>query len=48
MKITRNLFGKDPLFAITYDIYAERGSSRKPRVTEPGGRSFTLAVETEF
>ncbi len=44
----RNLFDKDPPFAITYDSNTGSGSSWEPRVADPRGRSFTLAVETRF
>jgi iron complex outermembrane recepter protein len=44
----RNLFDKDPPFAITYDSNTGAGSSWESRVADPRGRSFTLAVETKF
>ena len=44
----KNLFDKDPPFAITYDSNTGVGSSWEPRVADPRGRSFTLAVETKF
>lgn len=44
----RNLFDADPPFAITYDSNTGSGSSWEPRVADPRGRSFTLAVETKF
>lgn len=44
----RNLFDKDPPFAITYDSNTGAGSSWEPRVADPRGRSFTLSVETKF
>lgn len=44
----KNLFDKDPPFAITYDSNTGAGSSWEPRVADPRGRSFTLAVETKF
>lgn len=44
----RNLFNTDPPFAITYDSNTGAGSSWEPRVTDPRGRSFTVAVETKF
>jgi iron complex outermembrane receptor protein len=43
-------FDTDPPFAITYDT--SNGSvlavSWEPRVADPRGRSFTLAVEAKF
>lgn len=44
----KNLFDKDPPFAITYDSNTGAGSSWEPRVADPRGRSFTLSVETKF
>lgn len=44
----RNLFDKDPPFAITYDSNTGAGSSWEPRVADPRGRSFTMSVETKF
>ena len=44
----RNLFDKDPPFAITYDSNTGAGSSWEPRVADPRGRSFTLSVEAKF
>jgi iron complex outermembrane recepter protein len=44
----RNLFDKDPPFAITYDTDSGAGSSWEPRVADPRGRSFTMAVEVKF
>ena len=44
----RNLFNEDPPFAITYDSNTGAGSSWEPRVADPRGRSFTVAVETHF
>lgn len=44
----RNLFDRDPPFAITYDSNTGAGSSWEPRVADPRGRSFTLSVETRF
>lgn len=51
MKLTagiRNLFDKDPPFAITYDSGTGAGSSWEPRVADPRGRSFTLLAEVKF
>ncbi len=44
----KNLFDKDPPFAITYDSDSGAGSSWEPRVADPRGRSFTLLVEYKF
>lgn len=44
----KNLFDKDPPFAITYDGNTGAGSSWEPRVADPRGRSFTMAVEVKF
>ena len=44
----RNLLNQDPPFAITYDSNTGAGSSWEPRVADPRGRSFTVAVETHF
>ena len=44
----RNLFDKDPPFAITYDSNTGAGSSWEPRVADPRGRSFTMSVEAKF
>ncbi|MDT9011804.1 TonB-dependent receptor [Novosphingobium sp. APW14] len=44
----KNLLDKDPPFAITYDGNTGAGSSWEPRVADPRGRSFTVAVEVKF
>ena len=44
----RNLFDRDPPFAITYDSNTGAGSSWEPRVADPRGRSFTMAAEVNF
>lgn len=44
----KNVFDRDPPFAITYDSNTGAGSSWEPRVADPRGRSFTLSVETKF
>lgn len=44
----RNLFDRDPPFAITYDGNTGAGSSWEPRIADPRGRSFTVSVETKF
>ncbi len=44
----KNIFNSDPPFAITYDSNTGSGSSWEPRVADPRGRSFTVAVETKF
>ena len=44
----KNLFDRDPPFAITYDSNTGAGSSWEPRVADPRGRSFTFAAEVKF
>jgi iron complex outermembrane recepter protein len=44
----KNIFDTDPPFAITYDSNTGAGSSWEPRVGDPRGRSFTMAVEVKF
>jgi iron complex outermembrane receptor protein len=44
----KNVFDKDPPFAITYDGNTGAGSSWEPRVADPRGRAFTASVETKF
>jgi iron complex outermembrane receptor protein len=44
----RNLFDKDPPFAITYESNSGAGSSWEPRVADPRGRSFTMNVDVKF
>ena len=44
----KNLFDKDPPFAITYDSNFGSGSSWEPRVADPRGRSFTLLLEFRY
>ena len=44
----KNLFDKDPPFAITYDSNTGAGSSWEPRVADPRGRSFTLMANYKF
>lgn len=44
----RNMFDRDPPFAITYDSNTGSGGSWEPRVADPRGRSFTVSVETKF
>jgi len=44
----KNLFDKDPPFAITYDSASGAGSSWEPRVASPRGRAFTLRAEYRF
>ena len=44
----RNLFDKDPPFAISYDSSTGSGGSWESRVADPRGRSFTVSVETKF
>ena len=44
----KNLFDKDPPFAITYDSNTGAGSSWEPRVADPRGRSLTLLANYKF
>ncbi|MEJ7805529.1 MAG: TonB-dependent receptor [Telluria sp.] len=44
----KNLFDKDPPFAITYDSNTGAGSSWEPRVADPRGRSFSLMANYKF
>lgn len=44
----KNLFDRDPPFAISYDSLGGTGSSWEPRVADPRGRSFTIAAEVKF
>ncbi|MFM2410586.1 MAG: hypothetical protein RL481_1414, partial [Pseudomonadota bacterium] len=44
----KNLFDRDPPFAITYDGNTGAGSSWEPRVADPRGRSFIVSAEVKF
>ena len=44
----RNLFDREPPFAITYDSNLGSGSSWEPRVADPRLRSFTISTEVRF
>jgi iron complex outermembrane receptor protein len=44
----KNLFDKDPPFAVTYDSNTGAGSSWEPRVADPRGRSFSLMANYKF
>jgi iron complex outermembrane receptor protein len=44
----KNLFDKEPPFAITYDSNSGAGSSWEPRVADPRLRSFTLLANYKF
>jgi iron complex outermembrane receptor protein len=46
--LVKNLFDKDPPFAITYDSNGGSGSSWEPRVADPRGRAFVVNVEYKF
>jgi iron complex outermembrane receptor protein len=46
--LVKNLFDKDPPFAITYDSNFGSGSSWEPRVADPRGRSFVVNLEYKF
>ena len=44
----RNLFDRDPPFAISYDSFTGGGSSWEPRVADPRGRSFIFQADVSF
>ena len=44
----KNLFDKDPPFAVSYDSFTGGGSSWEPRVADPRGRSFTFQADLKF
>ena len=44
----KNLFDRDPPFAISYDSNTGSGSSWEPRVADPRGRSFIFGAEFKF
>lgn len=44
----RNLFDRDPPFAITYDSNTGSGGSWEPRVADPRGRSYVAGMEFRF
>jgi iron complex outermembrane receptor protein len=44
----KNLFDKDPPFAITYESNSGAGGSWEPRVADPRGRSFQVSAEVKF
>ena len=44
----KNLFDKDPPFAVTYDSNTGAGSSWEPRVADPRGRAFTIMADAKF
>jgi iron complex outermembrane receptor protein len=44
----KNLFDKDPPFAISYDSNTGGGSSWEPRVADPRGRAFTISADVKF
>jgi iron complex outermembrane receptor protein len=46
--MVRNLFDRDPPFAITYDSNFGSGSSWEPRVADPRGRAFMLSLDYRF
>lgn len=46
--LVKNVFDKDPPFAITYSSDFGSGSSWEPRVADPRGRAFVLNVEYKF
>jgi iron complex outermembrane recepter protein len=44
----KNVFDKDPPFAVAYDSNTGAGSSWEPRVADPRGRAFTLLLDYKF
>ena len=46
--LVKNLFDKDPPFAVTYDSNFGSGSSWEARVADPRGRAFVVNVEYKF
>lgn len=51
MKLTfgvKNLFDKDPPFAISYSSDYGSGSDWEPRVADPRGRSFNMSAQVKF
>nr|WP_314445712.1 TonB-dependent receptor [uncultured Sphingomonas sp.] len=44
----KNLFDRDPPFAISYDSFGGTGSSWEPRVADPRGRAFTLSLDVKL
>jgi iron complex outermembrane receptor protein len=46
--LVKNVFDKDPPFAITYDSNFGSGSSWEPRVADPRGRAFVLSLDYKF
>jgi iron complex outermembrane receptor protein len=44
----KNLFDRDPPFAISYDTNTGGGSSWEPRVADPRGRAFTMQADVKF
>ena len=46
--LVKNLFDRDPPFAITYDSNFGSGSSWEPRVADPRGRAFVVSFDYRF
>ena len=46
--LVKNLFDRDPPFAVTYDSNFGSGSSWEPRVADPRGRAFVLSIDYKF
>jgi iron complex outermembrane receptor protein len=44
----KNIFDRDPPFAVAYDGNTGAGSSWEPRVADPRGRSYTLLLSYTF
>ena len=46
--LIKNVFDRDPPFAITYDSNFGSGSSWEPRVADPRGRAFVVSFDYRF
>ena len=46
--LVKNVFDKDPPFAINYDSNGGSGSSWEPRVSDPRGRAFVINLGYTF
>ncbi|MFM8738304.1 MAG: TonB-dependent receptor domain-containing protein [Betaproteobacteria bacterium] len=46
--LIKNVFDRDPPFAVTYDSNFGSGSSWEPRVADPRGRAFVVSFDYRF
>jgi iron complex outermembrane receptor protein len=46
--LVKNIFDRDPPFAITYDSNFGSGNSWEPRVADPRGRALVLSLDYKF